>query len=112
QPDEPVIVMGDLNEGEGGKVVRYLTGADAIDGRRSPVPLVETFRAVNPEEKEVGTFNGFTFGNTQGSKIDFIFVDAAATVHDASTIREEREEGYPSDHFPVVAEVSWGISEP
>ncbi len=107
--NEPVIFMGDLNASENSTIVRYLTGRGTINERTSPVTLVETFRQVHPDETEVGTFNGFNFGRTRGPKIDFIFVDEAATVHDAQIIREHRDERYPSDHFPITATVSWDL---
>jgi endonuclease/exonuclease/phosphatase family metal-dependent hydrolase len=106
-PDEPVIVMGDFNMGENNPGVRYLAGEGVINQRRSPVALVDTFRAVHPDETEVGTFNGFRYGLTRGPKIDYIFVDASATVHDATIIRYAVDERYPSDHFPITATLSW-----
>lgn len=114
RPDEPVVVMGDLNAGEDNAALRYLRGeterashAGAWPGHTPAPPprLVDTFRAVHPDAAEAGTFTGFTFGATGGEKIDYVLVSDGAEVLDASIDRTERGGRYPSDHFPVTARV-------
>ena len=117
---EPVIVTGDLNSGENAVAVNILTG----NAQQSPIRLLDTFRAVRPDAKDVGTFHGFTGVPTNGAKIDYILVNPGAKVLSAEILREhylsaksrERRsetirvnhgERYPSDHFPVTAEVVW-----
>jgi endonuclease/exonuclease/phosphatase family metal-dependent hydrolase len=113
--DDPVIVMGDLNAGEDNPAVRYLAGT--LDAARlaetalasQPVPpsprLIDTFRRIHPEAKQVGTFNAFEYGRVEGEKIDYIFVEPTVTVLDAAILRTSRDGRYPSDHFPVIARV-------
>ncbi len=96
----PVVVMGDFNAGEQNPVIKHLMG----EGDRPSVRLVDTFRVLHPKAKVVGTFNGFQ-GKTDGAKIDFVFADPSIRV-EAATIDRTNDEGrYPSDHFPVSAQV-------
>lgn len=98
-PSEPVIVTGDFNVGESNPALATLT-APGADG----AALVDTFRARYPDEKTVGTFTGFTFGQTGGDKIDYVLVSGLDTLA-ASIVRTSRDNRYPSDHFPVTARV-------
>lgn len=106
QPDEVVIVTGDFNAGERNAAVRYLLGErlpdEPFDGRTSPLPLVDTFRAVAPKEAEVGTFHAFK-GGTGGDKIDYILVSPGVETLAASIDRRHHNGRYPSDHYPVTA---------
>jgi len=97
---EPVLVLGDFNAGESSEPVRYLRGLD----HASPVQLRDSFRVVHPEATLVGTFHGFG-GATTGPKIDYILVTREAQVTDAAILRNSFQGRYPSDHFPVTAEV-------
>lgn len=101
-PAEPVIVTGDFNAGEDNPAVQYLTGP----ATGSPVRLVDTFRAVHPDADNVGTFNGFA-GTSDGPKIDYVLVEPGTRVLQADIIRDEDKDRYPSDHFPVSAEIQF-----
>ena len=110
--DDPVVLMGDFNAGEGNPATRYLRGevdrasdADAWPGYEPPESprLIDTFRAVHPDAAEVGTFNGFTPGATGGEKIDHILVSPGAGVLGAGIDRNSENGRYPSDHFAVTA---------
>jgi len=91
---DPVLVTGDFNVGEQNPALATLLG-----------PFVDTFRVVRPDERTVGTFTGFKFGNTQGEKIDYVLAQPGTEVMHADIVRFSRGERYPSDHFPVVARV-------
>lgn len=91
---EPVLVTGDFNVGEKNPALATLIG-----------PFIDTFRDVRPQEKTVGTFSGFKFGNVEGDKIDYILVQPGTEVMSADIVRFARDGRYPSDHFPVVARV-------
>jgi endonuclease/exonuclease/phosphatase family metal-dependent hydrolase len=104
---EPVLVTGDLNAGEGNAAVRYLKGEQPLNGNpdgpaTNPVPLVDTFRLLHPDAAEVGTFNGFK-GKADGDKIDYIFAQPGVEVLRAVILRDCQGDRYPSDHFPVTA---------
>jgi len=104
--DQPVIVMGDFNAGEKNAAIAAMLSTDsAAAGKESEPacpPLRDSFRVAHPEEREVGTFNGFK-GTTTGNKIDYIFVDERWDVLAASIDRTMPAGRCPSDHFPVIA---------
>jgi endonuclease/exonuclease/phosphatase family metal-dependent hydrolase len=93
-PRAPVVVTGDFNAGEGNPA--------AVAMRAS---FRDSFRALQPDAKEVGTFNGFKIGQTAGEKIDFVFVEPGTEVLEAAIVRTSRDGRYPSDHFPVTARI-------
>lgn len=115
----PVIVTGDFNTGEDSPSIRFMTGkvgsASGGAGVAGWTGLIDTYRAVHPDDVNVRTFHAFKGvadttgkGGPQGAlteKIDYIFVDGSWTVLDAAIDRTSREGRYPSDHFPVVARV-------
>jgi endonuclease/exonuclease/phosphatase family metal-dependent hydrolase len=97
---DPVVVTGDFNCRETGRAVAYLTGSTT----KAPVGLIDTFRAVHPDARGVGTFHGFR-GGTYGPKIDYIFALSTMRVLSADILRDDHHGRYPSDHFPITAEV-------
>lgn len=99
--DEPFFVMGDFNAAEDNKAIHYLRGWGETT---SPVVMVDTYRIVHPFEKEAGTFHGFR-GGRDSEKIDYIFTDIKTKVLEAEIVRTHEGGRYPSDHFPVTAEV-------
>jgi endonuclease/exonuclease/phosphatase family metal-dependent hydrolase len=106
---EPVIVTGDFNTGESNAALKVLVGpggpaAVPVAGA-APPPFIDTFRALHRDEKEVGSFTAFTFGQTTGDKIDYVLVQPGTTVFSASIVRTSENQRYPSDHFPVVARI-------
>ncbi|MHC4178531.1 MAG: endonuclease/exonuclease/phosphatase family protein, partial [Planctomycetota bacterium] len=96
----PVILTGDFNCGESSYAIRYLKG----EQDQSPVKLLDSFRVQRPDEKVVGTFGGFR-GNRDGEKIDYVFALPGAKVLGAEIVYFNRDGRYPSDHYPVTAEM-------
>ncbi len=92
----PVIVMGDLNAGESNKAITPLAEN-----------LIDSYRAIHPTTKRVGTFNDWKGTDTE-DKIDYVFVSKDITVLDADIIRDNKNGRYPSDHFPVTATIKLG----
>jgi endonuclease/exonuclease/phosphatase family metal-dependent hydrolase len=104
----PAIALGDLNAGEESEAVAILLG----NKPGAAVKLVDTFRAVHPDEKQVKTFHGFE-GGTDGEKIDYIFATPGVKVLTAEIVRdrilkEGEDARYPSDHYPMTAEMEFG----
>ena len=93
-PKAPAVVTGDFNAGEDNPA--------AVAMRAS---FRDSFRVLHPDAKDVGTFNGFKFGQTSGDKIDFVFVEPAVEILDAAIVPASRDGRYPSDHFPVTARI-------
>jgi endonuclease/exonuclease/phosphatase family metal-dependent hydrolase len=106
--DVPIIVTGDMNCGEKSPAIQFMQGAPmTLDGKEwnPPYKLVDTFRAANPDATEVGTFHGFKVPGKE--KIDYIFVSEGLKTVSADIIRTQRDERYPTDHFPVDAVIAW-----
>jgi endonuclease/exonuclease/phosphatase family metal-dependent hydrolase len=91
-PALPVVVTGDFNTGEANPATKAMLAR-----------FRDTFRALHPDAREVGTSNQFKFGMTTGEKIDYIFVEPGTEVLSAEIVRTARDGRYPSDHFPVTA---------
>jgi endonuclease/exonuclease/phosphatase family metal-dependent hydrolase len=104
---EPFILTGDFNAGENNPVVTYLKGETELtgaDGQKStnPVPMVDSFRVLHPDVKDVRTGHGFR-GTRKGNKIDYVFVPSNIKVLDAEILYDNIDGRYPSDHYPVNA---------
>jgi len=91
----PVVCVGDLNSTPDTEQVKTLQGAlgDAYQLTQRP--------AYGP----VGTFNGFKLTAPLADRIDYIFVSRGSTVLNYTVLTDSMRGHYPSDHFPVVAEV-------
>ena len=96
--DEPIIVMGDFNAGEDNPA--------SVRLRQGPPELVDTFRVVHPEATQVGTFGGFK-GGRDGQKIDHIYVEPGVKVKSAEILHQQVNGRWPSDHYPVTAEIEF-----
>ncbi len=104
-PADPVIVTGDFNSDEQNPAMRWLLGEEsALPGAGTRgIDLVDTFRAVHPDARRVGTFTEFKFGQIDERKIDYVLAGPGFTVRAARIVHTSRDGRYPSDHFPVVA---------
>ncbi len=92
----PVIVVGDFNCAPGSPPHRVLCGgadAEVVDAH-----------ACMPLRKKTGTYHGFT-GEGRGERIDWILIKGKMEPTEADVDTSGREGRYPSDHFPVWAEV-------
>jgi endonuclease/exonuclease/phosphatase family metal-dependent hydrolase len=106
---DPFVVTGDLNAAEDNPAVQYLKGKGELDVAwnglsQNPLPLVDTFRVLHSDDAEVGTFHSFK-GTTSNPKIDYIFARPGTKVLQAAIVRDRQGDRYPSDHFPVLAEL-------
>jgi len=105
-PKAPFVVTGDLNSREDNPVIRFFTGKGKLvfDGQshKTPIPLIDTFRAKYGEQAEAGTFNGFD-PDREFLKIDYVFTERSTKVLDAEIVTYSKNGHYPSDHFPVTA---------
>jgi endonuclease/exonuclease/phosphatase family metal-dependent hydrolase len=93
----PALVTGDLNAGERNPALAALTKNGEL--------LSDTFRAVHPDEKQAGTFHGFT-GEPGEEKIDYVLATRQWRVLGAGILHDHDGARFPSDHFPVIATVS------
>jgi endonuclease/exonuclease/phosphatase family metal-dependent hydrolase len=97
-PDEPFVLTGDFNTSPDSKLhamlTEHLEDAWLVASRRS-----------GPEK----TFHDFT-GNPD-RRIDWILV-RGFEVKDVRTVTTHEGKLYPSDHFPVVADLQWPKANP
>jgi endonuclease/exonuclease/phosphatase family metal-dependent hydrolase len=91
----PALLTGDFNDAAGGRVYEAFREAGLRDGR----PLAA--RVEGPE----GTFHGFS-GMEVGPRIDWVLCSPGWSVVRFETVTYHQEGRYPSDHFPVVADVT------
>jgi endonuclease/exonuclease/phosphatase family metal-dependent hydrolase len=107
---DPFVVTGDFNTGEDSPPMQFLRGEISLVGRDgspvwNPVPLVDTFRLLHPGEEEVCTAGDDFLGGRRGEMIDHVLVPRQVRVLAAEIRHDERDGHYPSDHFPVTAQV-------
>ena len=98
-PGEGILVTGDFNAGESNPAYRALLEAE------DPA-LLDSFRMLHPDAREVGTFHGFR-GGAQGEKIDGVLVGPGWVVMEAEIVRTRAGDPFPSDHYPVTAVLAW-----
>ena len=97
----PCILMGDFNAAPNSSAVRMLrcVGEPAVQ------PALQDVYASVYGTRPVGrTFHGFR-GGSDGEPIDYIAVSREFTVLDAAVDRSLIRGRYPSDHYPVLANV-------
>jgi endonuclease/exonuclease/phosphatase family metal-dependent hydrolase len=99
----PFIVMGDFNAPEDSTLLNYISGRSKLTSHPH-LHAVDSFRILHPKTKDVGTYNGF-IGKSNGPKIDYIMVKPDIEVIEASILKSNRKGRYPSDHFPVTAQL-------
>jgi endonuclease/exonuclease/phosphatase family metal-dependent hydrolase len=86
------LVTGDFNAGEADRCIERLRQAGYRD----------TFRSVQPNEQDSGTYHGYS-DIPEPDKIDYIWADASWTILDAAIVRDRFNDQWPSDHYPVTA---------
>ena len=91
----PVIVMGDFNAEPGDDPILFLN-----EHFNDAYKISE-----EPPYGPAGTFNSFDVGTPAERRIDYIFVSDDFRVKKYASISDSNHSRYPSDHFPVYAEV-------
>jgi endonuclease/exonuclease/phosphatase family metal-dependent hydrolase len=100
-PEMAVIVTGDFNTHEALQPYAVLVSSMGTVG----APLIDTYRAIHPEKRELeGTFGGFT-GNRTRNRIDWILTTPDFVTLNAAINYTNENGRYPSDHYPVEATV-------
>lgn len=92
--DAPVVLVGDFNVTPDGPVHALLSGG--LADVRTAAPAIR-----GPD----GTFHNFT--GTADRRIDWILVRGFRP-QSARTVTTHRDGRYPSDHFPVLADLAFG----
>lgn len=108
QPGIPVIILGDFNVGENNPLIKYMKGKENFlqskdSAHANILPLKDTFRQIHPKARG-GTFHMF-WGKSFGPKLDYIFVQPETEVINSQIIRSNEKGKWPSDHFPISADI-------
>ena len=93
----PLIVTGDFNADKGTAAYQRLTAGGS---------LFDVFRKASPEVKNAPTFHGFGQFD-KATPIDWILASHHFEVAAAEIDGYHEDSLYPSDHFPVMAVLSW-----
>lgn len=92
----PVICMGDFNSTPETEQIKTISSF-----------LNDTFLISKmPPYGPVGTFNSFEFTASMKDRIDYIFVSKDFDVSKYAVLTDAKDQRYPSDHLPVVVNVS------
>lgn len=89
--DLPVVLMGDFNVTPDSAVYKTIIRSGFKDAR-----------AVAEIADDINSFHAF---GGKSKMIDFIFEKNGLTVKSVKTITDKISDRYPSDHFPVIAEI-------
>lgn len=99
--EEDYIVSGDFNFESSAKGYSILTSQDSTD------IILADVSQFNEETRSniMGTFNGFDTDQVPTDPIDYIFVKPTLSVNSFKVIDKLYNGKFPSDHFPVAAEL-------
>jgi enterochelin esterase-like enzyme/endonuclease/exonuclease/phosphatase family metal-dependent hydrolase len=92
----PKILAGDLN------AVPNFPGYESLTHQMRDAATVTLTQATGGDM----TFNGFGFDLQRGNKIDYLFVSPGPEVKSHKVITDLYDGLYPSDHFPVLIDVT------
>jgi endonuclease/exonuclease/phosphatase family metal-dependent hydrolase len=98
---EPVILLGDFNAEPESEPLTVLK-RELREAR-----LV----AANVDLPQPGSFNAFDASKRAEKLIDHIFVSNDLSVDRYAMPVDTKEDRYPSDHFPVVADLQWPLEK-
>lgn len=99
EQSDPVILMGDFNDGPDSKVHGLL-----VDGATG---LSDSWEVLHlPEGNESFTHHGFS-GIPQKSRIDWILTTKPPHVKKAIIVHDQFDGRYASDHFPYYVDLTW-----
>jgi endonuclease/exonuclease/phosphatase family metal-dependent hydrolase len=97
----PAILVGDFNATpESDLHKRLVPDGSVADG----LPLKDVWNTLEKSEEDAGTSHGFT--GVPQNRIDWILATPEVRPLSIERDRRQRDGRYPSDHFPVVAELS------
>jgi endonuclease/exonuclease/phosphatase family metal-dependent hydrolase len=98
----PATITGDFNAHPDDEPIEILMNT------ADPLHLIDS-KAISKTAHygPTGTFNGFTNKETGNRPIDYIFLQGQWTVNSHATISETWNGLYASDHFSVLANLSW-----
>jgi endonuclease/exonuclease/phosphatase family metal-dependent hydrolase len=97
-PKLPLLLVGDFNCTAGQSAAYEILTNEA--------GLIDTWRAARTKENAtLNTFHNYEPAREQGFRIDWILARPPVEVSHAEIVTDHEGSQYPSDHFPVVADV-------
>jgi endonuclease/exonuclease/phosphatase family metal-dependent hydrolase len=97
----PILLSGDFNSQPQSEVVRFMRGQLTLEGET--MAMTDAY-SVYPEP--IGRTSHPFSGDAEGNPIDYIFTTPDIVIRSVIIDRGQYEGGYPSDHYPVIAEVT------
>lgn len=94
------VLLGDFNATSGSRLFRGLAG-----GRTGSAPFREAWRDAAERVGPQATLHDGAGRERWPGRIDYIFLRTPWQVERAITITDNEQGAYPSDHFPVLAEL-------
>lgn len=101
QEGYPVILTGDMNATPKSKTIQFLRGEITLDGIN--VNLTDSYTTL--DQLPGATSHQFT-GTIDGEPIDYIFTSKNIKVENTKIDRSIFDGHYPSDHYPVITELT------
>jgi len=98
--DYPTILVGDFNDSPKSSVYDLLTGKIDLNGIKGN--FIDVWKWLKKPEES--TFHAFSGQGSRG-RIDWILVSKEINIKNAFLIKHTISGLYPSDHFPVIAEL-------
>jgi endonuclease/exonuclease/phosphatase family metal-dependent hydrolase len=98
----PTILLGDFNLEPTSETHDLFCGKSGIDDTQSG--FIDCWQALSKVESNAGTGHGFEGSKSRG-RIDWILVTPEFKVRDIEIIYDNDNGQYPSDHYPVLAEI-------
>ena len=101
------MITGDFNSEEPTPTIQFMKGRAPLTNAggqpwANPLPVIDTFRVLHPDQKDVRTRHDWTAERT-GEKIDYVFAPPYAEVLEADILYDNAAGRYPSDHYPIFA---------
>lgn len=96
----PAVLTGDFNAHPDNPAIRFLRGEQPMDGERAR--MVDAYSLLS---EAGGTFHGFKGGTDRQAPIDYIFATPDVELLSVEIDRSRIDRRYPSDHYPVIAQV-------
>lgn len=97
--NKPVVCTGDFNADPSSEPIQIIYN----DGSLKDSYLISEQKPYGTE----GTFNAFNINNKSKSRIDYIWVSEGVNVNKYGVLNDIIYGHFPSDHYPVMAQISF-----
>ncbi len=103
---QAMMLMGDFNATPASRVVQVVESTNQ-SGHCDLRPALQSAYPLRKDDLFEGTFHGFhPESGTKEPMIDYLFVSSQITVESAVVVRDQFQGRYPSDHYPLLADLA------